>query len=85
MYVSADVDDPLMVTALASQPPDTPGGNPLKLAPVAPMVEYVMGVMAVLMQAACALVPAAEDSVMVLSGVVVMTTTVDSAAPVQVA
>jgi len=57
---------------LAAQLPVTPAGNPLKVAPVAPVVEYVMLVMAVLIQTVCALVPAADVKVIVLFGVTVM-------------
>ena len=57
---------------MAAQLPVTPAGSPLKVAPVAPVVEYVMLVIAVLIQTVCALVPAAEVSVMVLFGVTVI-------------
>ena len=61
-----------MVTTLAAQLPVTPAGNPLKVAPVAPVVEYVIFVIAVLIQTVCAFVPAAEVKVIVLFGVTVI-------------
>ena len=62
-----------MVTVLADQLPLTPAGSPLKLAPVAPVVAYVISIIEVLILAVCALVAAAELNVMVLFG---FTTTV---------
>ena len=64
--------EPLMVTTLEAQFPVTPAGKPLKVAPVAPVVEYVILVMAVLIHLVCASVPAAEVNVMVLLGVTVI-------------
>ena len=61
-----------MVTTLAAHEPVTPAGRPEKVAPVAPVVEYVILVMAVLIHTVCAFVPAAEVSVMVLFGVTVI-------------
>ena len=52
--------------------PVTPAGKPLKVAPVALVVEYVMLVIAVLIHTVCALVPAADVKVIVLSGVTVI-------------
>ena len=63
---------PLMVTTLLSQDPVTPVGKPLNVAPVAPVVEYVMLVMAVLIHLVWAFVPAAEVKAMVLLGVTVI-------------
>ena len=63
---------PLMVTTLAAQLPVTPAGKPLKVAPVAPVVEYVILVIGVLIHTACAFVPGAEVNVIVLFGVTVM-------------
>ena len=57
---------PLIVTTLADQLPVTPAGKPLNVAPVAPVVEYVILVIDVLIQGVWALVPAAEVSAMVL-------------------
>ena len=63
---------PPIVTTEAFQFPVTPAGNPLNVAPVAPVVEYVMLVMAVLIHFVWLSVPAAEVSVMVLSGLTVI-------------
>ena len=63
---------PLMVTTLAAQLPVTPAGKPLNVAPVAPVVEYVMLVIGEFMHTDCAFVPAADVNVIVLSGVTVM-------------
>lgn len=40
--------EPVMVTTLAAQDPFTPVGSPLKVAPVAPVVAYVILVIGVL-------------------------------------
>ena len=64
--------EPLIVTTPPTKLPVTPPGKPLKVAPVAPVVPYVMLVIAVLIQTVCALVPAAEVSVIVLFGVTVI-------------
>ena len=61
-----------MVTTLADQLPETPEGNPLKVTPVAPVVAYVIAERSVDMQRVCALVPAADESVMVLLVVTVI-------------
>jgi hypothetical protein len=45
--VLATVGVPLIVTVFEDQPPVTPDGSPLNVAPVAPVVEYVMFVIAV--------------------------------------
>jgi hypothetical protein len=69
---------PLMVITPPTQWADTPAGKPLapgtlSLAiPVAPVVEYVMLVIAVLTHSVCASVPATELNVAVLAGVTVM-------------
>ena len=60
-----------MVTTFPAQFPVTPAGNPLKVAPVAPVVLYVILVMAIFMQTVCASVPTAEDKVIVLFGLIV--------------
>ena len=57
---------PLMVTTLEAQLPVTPAGKPLTVAPVAPVVEYVIFVIAVFIHLVCALVPAADVRVIVL-------------------
>ena len=68
----AVVGVPLMVTTLATQLPVTPVGNPLKVAPVALVVLYMMGVMAVLIHISWLRVPNAEERVIVLFGVTVI-------------
>ena len=61
-----------MVTTLEAHAPETPDGKPLNVAPVAPVVEYVIFVMAVLIQTVWLSVPTAEVSVIVLFAVTVM-------------
>jgi hypothetical protein len=63
---------PVIVTTLAAQLPVTPAGKPLTVAPVAPVVEYVIFVIAVLIHTVCAMVPPAEVNVIVLFGVTVI-------------
>jgi len=60
---------PLIVTTLEAKVPVTPAGNPVTDAPVAPVVEYVVVVIAVLMHFVC--VPPATN-VIVLFGVTVI-------------
>jgi len=67
-----------MVTTSAAQLPVTPAGKPVTVAPVAPVVAYVMFVIEVLIQTVCASVPTAELSVMVLSGVTVIVPVADT-------
>jgi hypothetical protein len=57
---------PVIVTTLANQPPVTPVGKPLNVAPVAPVVEYVIVVIGVLRHTVCSSVPDAEVRVMAL-------------------
>ena len=57
-----------MVATFAAHVPLTPAGKPENVAPVAPVVAYVILVIPLLMQSVCALVPAAELRVMVLEG-----------------
>ena len=61
-----------MVTTLDDHEPLTPVGKPLKLAPVAPDVVYVIFVIAVLIHFVWSLVPAADDKVTVLLAVTVI-------------
>ena len=68
----ATVGVPDIVTTLPDQTPDTPVGNPLYVAPVAPVVEYVIFVIALLMQGVCRSVAAAELNVMVLFALTVV-------------
>ena len=63
---------PLIVTTFDNHEPDTPVGKPANVAPVAPTVEYVMLVTAVLIHFVCAFVPTADVSVTVLLAVVVI-------------
>ena len=55
-----------MVTTLAAQLPLTPAGKPANVAPVAPVVLYIILAIAVLIQTVCASVPADEVNVIVL-------------------
>ena len=64
--------EPVIVTTLADQLPVTPVGKPVTFAPVAPVVEYVILVMAVLIHFVCASVPAADVNETVLLGVTVI-------------
>ena len=57
---------PLIVATFATQFPLTPAGRPLKVAPVAPVVLYVMLVIALFTHTVCAFVPTAELNVIVL-------------------
>ncbi len=59
----------MIVATFVVQDPVTPAGKPEKVAPVAPVVAYVMLVTAVLMHFVCASVPAADVLVLVLFGV----------------
>jgi hypothetical protein len=57
-----------MVMLPPKKVPVTPGGKPENVAPVAPVVLYVIGVIAVFTQTVWLSVPGAEVSVMVLLG-----------------
>jgi len=57
-----------MVMLLPEKVPVTPGGKSENVAPVAPVVLYVIGVIAVFTQTVWLSVPGAEVSVMVLLG-----------------
>ena len=72
MAAPATVGVPLMVTTLPDHVPVTPVGRLLTVAPVAPVVAYVIGAIGVLMHTVCAFVPAAEVSVTVLLGFTAM-------------
>ena len=63
---------PLIVTTLADHTPVTPAGKPVTVAPVATAVEYVIGVIAVLIHTVCALVPAADVNVAPQAAMVVV-------------
>jgi hypothetical protein len=64
--------DPLMVTTLDDQLPVTPVGKPLNVAPVAPVVEYVILMIGLLIHTVWLSVPVPELSVIVLLGVTVI-------------
>jgi len=59
---------PEMVMLPPEKVPVTPAGKPENVAPVAPVVLYVIGVIAVFTQTVWLSVPGAEVSVMVLLG-----------------
>ena len=63
---------PDIVTVFVPQEPDTPVGKPLKPAPVATVVEYVIGRIAVLLHTAWLVVVPAEVNVIVLLGFTVI-------------
>ena len=69
-----NVGVPLIVTTLPAHTPVTPAGKPVTVAPVAPVVEYVILVNGVLIHIVCASVPAADVLVTVLLGVIVTVT-----------
>jgi hypothetical protein len=73
---------PLIVATLEAQVPVTPVGNPEKVAPVAPVVAYVILAIAVLMHTVCASVPTAELRVTVFKGFTI--TLAVTGVPVQV-
>jgi len=70
--VPATVGVPEMVMLAPEKVPVTPAGKPENVAPVAPVVLYVIGVIAVFTQTVWLSVPGAEVSVMVLLGCTMM-------------
>ena len=68
MKVPEAVGVPEMVMLPPEKVPVTPAGKPENVAPVAPVVLYVIGVIAVFTQTVWLLVPGAEVRVMVLLG-----------------
>jgi len=66
--VPVTVGVPEMVMLPPEKVPVTPGGKPENVAPVAPVVLYVIGVIAVFTQTVWLFVPGAEVRVMVLLG-----------------
>jgi len=70
--VPATVGVPEMVRLPPEKVPVTPAGKPENVAPVAPVVLYVIGVMAVFTQTVWLFVPEAEVRVMVLFGCTMM-------------
>ena len=63
---------PVIVTTFPAQLPVRPVGKPVTFAPVAPVVEYVILVIAVLIHFVCASVPAADDKDTVLFRITVI-------------
>ena len=74
---------PVMVATFPAQLPVTPVGSPMNVAPVAPVVVYVMLVIAALTHTVCAFVPTAELKVIVLVGFTVMVPVAVFVPPVQ--
>ena len=72
-----------MVATFPAQLPVTPVGSPMNVAPVAPVVVYVMLVIALFTHTVCAFVPADELNVIVLFGVTVMVPVAVFVPPVQ--
>jgi len=72
LKVPATVGVPEMVMLPSEKVPVTPAGKPENVAPVAPVVLYVMGVIAVFTQTVWLFVPGAEVRVMVLFGCTMM-------------
>ena len=68
MKVPVTVGAPEMVMLPPEKVPVTPAGKPENVAPVAPVVLYVIGVIAVFTQTVWLFVPGAEVRVMVLLG-----------------
>ena len=71
LAVPATVGVPLIVTTLAAHKPLIPAGKLVNVAPVAPVVEYMMGMMGVLTHTFWAMVPGAEVRAIVLFAVTV--------------
>jgi len=71
-YVPAVVGAPLILTVLEAKLPATPVGKPVKVAPVAPVVTYVMAVIELDAQIVWLSVATADDNAMVFAGVTVM-------------
>ena len=69
---------PLIVTTLDTQLPFTPVGSPENVAPVAPVVEYVIFVIAVLIHRVWLLVPTEEVRVILLAAVTVIVPVADT-------
>ena len=72
MKVSVTVGVPEMVMLPPEKVPVTPAGKPENVAPVAPVVLYVIGVIAVFTQTVWLSVPDTEVRVMVLFGCTMM-------------
>ena len=74
---------PLIVATFANQLPVTPAGRPLNVAPVAPVVAYVMLVIGEFIHTVCAFVLAADVKVIVLFGFTVIVPLAVFVPPVQ--
>jgi len=72
LKVPVTVGVPEMVMLPPEKVPVTPAGKPENVAPVAPVVLYVIGVIAVFTQTVWLSVPGAEVRVMVLFGCTMM-------------
>jgi hypothetical protein len=72
LKVPATVGVPEIVMLPPEKVPVTPGGKPENVAPVAPVVLYLIGVIGVFTQTVWLSVPGSEVRVMVLSGRTVM-------------
>jgi len=72
LKVPVTVGVPEMVMLPPEKVPVTPAGKPENVAPVAPVVLYVIGVIAVFTQTVWLFVPGAEVRVMVLFGCTMM-------------
>jgi len=72
LKVPVTVGVPEMVMLPPEKVPVTPAGKPENVAPVAPVVLYVIGVIAVFTQTVWLSVPGAEVRVMVLVGCTMM-------------
>jgi len=72
LKVPVTVGVPEMVMLPPEKVPVTPAGKPENVAPVAPVVLYVIGVIAVSTQTVWLSVPGAEVSLMVLLGCTMM-------------
>ena len=71
-YVPATVGVPVILTVFEAKLPATPVGKPVKVAPVAPVVAYVIVVIALDAQIVWLSVATAEDNAMVFAVVTVM-------------
>jgi hypothetical protein len=71
LYVPTAVGDPVIETEFAAHAPLTPAGNPVIVAPVAPVVEYVIDAIAVLTHRVWLFVPEPEVNAIELAAVIV--------------
>ena len=68
MLVELELDDPVIVNTFEDQLPVIPTGSPVTVAPVAPVVAYVIFTIGVLIHLVCEFVPIAELKLIVLLG-----------------